>query len=49
VQHGSKEKKVLTINDRNFEARIGAFLEFQRGIKSAETTTENKARVSCHS
>ena len=42
MQHRSKEKKVLTINDRDFEARIGAFLEFQRGIKSAETTTENK-------
>jgi len=29
-------------NDRDFEARIVAFLEFQRGIKSAETATENK-------
>ena len=29
-------------NDRDFEARIVAFLEFLRGIKSTETATENK-------
>ena len=49
VQHRSKEKKVLAINDRDFKARIVALLEFQRGIKSAEAATENEdTRLVCH-
>jgi hypothetical protein len=49
VQHRSKEKKVLAINDRDFKARIIALLEFQRGIKSAEAAAENEnARLVCH-
>src|SRR5262245_33045752 len=49
VQHRSKEKKVLAINDRDFKARIVALLEFQRGIKSAEATAENEdTRLVCH-
>src|SRR5262249_50482841 len=42
VQHRSEEKKVLTINDSDFEARIVTLLELQRSIKPAETATENK-------
>src|SRR5262249_61825454 len=41
VQHRSEEKKVLAINDRDFEAQIVTLLEFQRSIKSAEAATEN--------
>ena len=45
VQHRSKEKKVLAINDRDFKARIIALLEFQRGIKSAEAAARIRTRV----
>src|SRR5215469_5124317 len=49
VQHRSKEKKVLAINDRDLKARIIALLEFQRGIKSAEAAAENEdTRLVCH-
>src|SRR5262249_48425196 len=49
VQHRSKEKKVLAINDRDFKARIVALLEFQRRIKSAEAAAENEdTRLVCH-
>src|ERR1700747_918498 len=49
VQHRSKEKKVLAINDRDFKARIIALLEFQRGIKSAKAAAENEdTRLVCH-
>src|SRR5439155_1496492 len=42
VEHGSEEKKVLAIDDRDFESRIVALLEFQRGIKPAEAAAENQ-------
>ena len=49
MQHRSKEKKVLAINERDFKARIIALLEFQRGIKSAEAAAENEdTRLVCH-
>src|SRR5512140_1866027 len=49
VQHRSKEKKVLAINDRDFKARIIALLEFQRGIQPAKAAAENKhARLVVH-
>jgi hypothetical protein len=42
VQHRRKQEKVLAIYDRDFEARIPAFLKLQRRIKPAEASAKNE-------
>src|SRR6266704_2590603 len=42
VQHRREQKKVFTVYDRNFKARILPSFKFERGVKSAEAAAEDE-------
>src|SRR5438876_5978360 len=42
VQHRCEQKKVLAIDNRDFELRIATLLKFKRRVKPAEPTAENE-------
>src|SRR4051812_45322610 len=49
VQHGGKEKEVLTIHERDLDIRILVQLplEFEGRVEAAETSTQNENAMLC--